>query len=222
MKALKFLGIALLACGLMFTSCKKDDKTANNGNNDQTENPGDGGQTTPDGTTIKFNGTSWTAAAIEAIDFTAESYLTLYIEKTAGCSSQYSDIFVQGFLESVPVTNATYQSTSGDIMNYRDPNYIYTDEDGILGDAGGTYWGWNTVQSSFVENVTAVDLNALTMSANFTANVFDIVDYIAAGGAIPSNLYPLEGTLKNASWSWRATKAVDAKTMSAQVVARVK
>lgn len=221
MKALKFLGIALLACGLMFTSCKKDDKTANN-NSDQNENPGGGGQTTPDGTTIKFNGTTWTAAAVEAVDHSDESYLTMYIEKTAGCSSQYSDVFVQGFLESVVVSNGTYQSTGGDIMNYRDPNYIYTDEDGVLGDAGGQYWGWNTVSSSFIENVTAIDLNALTMSANFTANVFDIVDYIAAGGAVPSTLYPFEGNLKNAHWNWATTKAADTKKMSAQLVARVK
>ena len=32
MKALKFLGIALLACGLMFTSCKKDNPQPSNNN----------------------------------------------------------------------------------------------------------------------------------------------------------------------------------------------
>ena len=49
MKALKFLGIALLACTMMCVSCKKDEPKPDD---NTTDNPGGGGQTTPDGTTI--------------------------------------------------------------------------------------------------------------------------------------------------------------------------
>ena len=211
MKALKFLGIALLACGLMFTSCKKDDKTADNNNN--SENPGGGGgQTTPDGATITFNGTTWTAAAVQAVDYTDDGYVTLYMEKTAGCSSQYNDVFMQGFLESTVVANATYESTGGDIMNYRDPNFTYTDNDNVLGQgAGQTYWGWSVNPSTFVENITAVDLNALTMSGNFSEQIYALEDYVAAGGQVPSNTLPCTGTLKNMTWTWKSTKAADTK-----------
>lgn len=231
MKALKFLGIALLACGMMFTSCKKDDTTANNNNNSgQSENPGGGGgtnpgggggQTTPDGTTITFNGSTWTAANLGAVDHTSDNYLTFIIEKTSGCSSQATDTYLQGFMESVVIADATYESTEGDCMSYYDPSYIYTDNDGVLGDAGGQYWGWNAYKQSFVENVTAVDLNALTMSANFTEDVFDIVDYINAGG-LPDNMYQLKGTMTNAHWTWVSSKAADSKKMSAQLIERVK
>ena len=106
-------------------------------------------------------------------------------------------------------------------MSYYDPSYIWTDEDGVLGTAGGQYWGWNAYKNSFVETITAVDLNALTMSATFTEDVFDIVDYINAGG-LPENLYQLKGNMKNANWSWVSKKAADSKKMSAQLVERVK
>lgn len=222
MKALRFLGIALLACGMMFTSCKKDDTTANNNNNSgQSENPGGGGgtnpgggggQTTPDGATITFNGTTWTAAAVNAVDHSDEGYLTLYVEKTAGCSQQYNDVFMLGFLESTPVSDATYQSTNGDLMNYRDPNFTYTDNDNALGQgAGQTFWGWSVATSTFVENVTAIDLNAQTMSGNFSEQIYSLEDYVAAGLQVPSNTYPCTGTLKNMTWTWTSKKAADTK-----------
>ncbi len=230
MKALRFLGIALLACSMMFVSCKKDDTNQNNSNN-QSENPGGnggnggngggGGQTTPDGTTITFNGATWVAANLLAADHTEDNYVTFLIEKTENCSSQQSDTWLQGFMESVVCENATYESTTGDCMSYYDPSYIYTDNDGVIGDAGGQYWGWNAYKQSFVETITAVDLNALTMSATFTEDVFDIVDYINAGG-LPDNLYQLKGTLNNAHWLWMSSKANTTKKMSANLVERVK
>ena len=226
MKALKFLGIILLAGTMMCVSCKKDEPKPDD---NTTENPGGGdnpggggGQTTSDGVTIAFNGTSWLAANMEAVDHTDQNYLTLYVEKTTGCSGDYSDIFLNGFMESVVCENETYESTSGDVMNYRDPNYIYTDNDGVLGDAGGQYWGWNVNPSTFVETITAVDLNALTMSATFSEEIFDIADYIAAGGSVPSNTITLNGTMQNASWAWASKKAADSKKMSANLVERVK
>ena len=223
MKALKFLGIALIACGLMFTSCKKDNNTTTN-NNNQSETPGGGGgggTTEPDGLKITFNGANWMAADIQAVDHSDENYLYLKIEKTAGCSAQASDTYLTGFMESVVCENETYESTEGDCLSYYDPSYIYTDNDGVLGDAGGQYWGWNAYKPSFKETITAVDLNALTMSATFTEDIFDIADYIAAGG-VPENMYTMNGTMKNASWSWMSSKANTTKKMSANLVERVK
>lgn len=224
MKALKFLGIILLAGTMMCVSCKKDNPkpsdntTENPGGGD---NPGGGGTTEPDGLKITFNGANWMAADIQAVDHSDENYLTLIIEKTAGCSSQQSDTYLQGFMESVVCENATYESTTGDCLSYYDPSYIYTDNDGILGNAGAQYWGWNAYKQSFVETITAIDLNALTMSATFTEDIFDIVDYINAGG-LPDNMYQLTGTMKNASWAWASTKAMDSKKMSANLIERVR
>lgn len=217
MKALKFLGIALLACGLMFTSCKKDNPKPTDNTSETPggggETPGGGGGETPaNGATISFNGGSWVAANVEGVDRTSDDYITFYIEKTSGCSNNQSDVFLQGFLESVVCSNATYESTGGDVMHYRDPNFTYTDNDNALGQgAGQVFWGWSVATSTFVENITAVDLNALTMSGNFSEQVYSLEDYVANGLQVPSNTYPCTGTLNNMSWSWVSKKAADTK-----------
>ena len=69
-------------------------------------------------------------------------------------ASSQEDIYTNGFLECVPVSGATYESTGGDIMHYRDPNYTFTDDQGLLGDPGTTYWGYNTLSNTFLENIT--------------------------------------------------------------------
>ena len=186
----KVMGVALLACSMIMVSCKKDE------NGDEPENP------TQSSFTFNFNNQNRTVTEFLADDHTDEGYLTVYGYETASQNS----CFVQGFLEATVIANGTYQSTGGDIMQFRDPSYTYTDDQGILGDAGDVYWGWNTVQSSFIENVTAVDLNALTMSANWTAKVFAIEDYIAAGGSTPNNLIDFTGNINNMAWTWKTAK----------------
>lgn len=182
----KLMAVAMIAVSLpTFTACSDNDDP------DNPDNP------TQSSFTFNFNNEERTVTDFQAVDHTDEGYLTVFGYETSAQNS----CFVQGFLESTVVSGATSQSTGGDIMNYRDPSYTYTDNDGVLGDAGDTYWGWNTVPSSFVENVTAIDLNALTMSANWTAQVFAIEDYIAGGGT-PSNLIDFTGNINNMAWTW--------------------
>lgn len=223
MKALKFLGIALLACGLMFTSCKKDNPEPTD---NTSETPG-GGETSGGGETptnvakINFTGdnTTWNAHKVVAVDKTAQSYLPIYFYKTA---DEDNGIHVSGFLESV-VGSYTY-ATTYDLMYYTDPNFNYTDETGELGVAlgeedpqpGDVYSGWLTISGgdNFVENITAIDLNALTMSATFTQKIVKTADVVAAGYQVPSTKYDLNGTLTNASWEWAQAKDVPSKKAS--------
>ena len=130
MKTLKFLGIALLACGLMFTSCKKDNPQPDN-NDNTTDNPGGGGGTTPtNGATIAFDGdnTTWNANSIVAVDHSDQNYLYMQIYKTANAEE---GVYVSGYLES-EVGSYTYANTY-DLMYYTDPNFNYTDQTGELG-----------------------------------------------------------------------------------------
>ena len=49
MKALRFLGIALLACSMMFVSCKKDKPQPDNSTSQQQQGGQGGGGDTPGG-----------------------------------------------------------------------------------------------------------------------------------------------------------------------------
>ena len=221
MKALKFLGIALLACGLMFTSCKKDNpKPSDNNSSSNSETPG-GGETPTNGAKINFTGdnTTWNANNIVAADHTSQNYLYMAFYKTADGENGVS---VSGYLESV-VGSYTY-ATTYDLMYYSDPNFTYTDETGELGVAlgeddpqpGDVYSGWLTISGgdNFVENITAIDLNALTMSATFTQKIVKTADVVAAGYQVPSTKYDLNGTLTNASWQWAQAKDMPSKKVS--------
>ena len=154
---------------------------------------------------ITFNGTSWVAANAIAQDHTDANYLTIYFFKVA---SSQEDIYANGFLESVPVSNATYESTEGDIMNYRDPNHTWYDEDNLLGQGQVTYWGYNTLSNTFLENITAVDLNKLTISGNWSAEVGEVSEYATTGNW--TTTYPFTGKLTNAEWAWSG-KGMDVK-----------
>ena len=220
MKALRFLGIALLACSMMFVSCKKDNpKPDNSTSQNETpggnDNPGGGGETPGGGevpicgVTIKLDGTAWNAANMVAVDHTNQSYIAPYFFKTENSTE---DVYVRGFMESV-VGEFTYQTTN-DIMYYTDPNFTYTDETGEYGSAmgatdpqpGDVYSGWVSI-TDFTENITAVDLNALTMSATFSESLATAADIVAAGYQVPANLHTLEGILDGAHWTWASTKS---------------
>lgn len=249
-KVLSVLCMALLAGGMIFTSCTKqftitvEANPANAGTvtgggtfNDQattvltaTPNAGyqfvkwqDGNTQNPrtitvsanetytaifeaipqNETKITFNGTSWVAANAIGIDKTAENWIYFYFFKVA---NSQENPYCEGALESVPVTNATNESTGGDNMNYRDPDYTYYDETGVLGQGEGvTFWGWNAINSTFVENITAVDLNALTISGDWSVQVGDVATYAETGDW--GTLKPFTGKMTNATWTMQqATK----------------
>lgn len=182
----KVMGVALLACSMIMVSCKKDDENS-----------------TESKMSVKHGTTAFDAASVMAVDYTAEGYITLYGFKNASAGD--NDIFVQGYLESTVIANATYESTGGDIMNYRDPNITFTDTENLLGQgAGGTYWGILTVPSTFIENITAVDLNALTMSGNWSAKTVLTEDYAENGASFNglTQMTDFTGDMVNMTWTW--------------------
>lgn len=157
-------------------------------------------------TKINFNGASWNAANAIGGDHTDENYITFYFYKVA---NNDNDVYCQGFLESVPVSGATYESTGGDIMHYRDPNFTFVDADNVLGQgAGAEFWGWNSLSSTFQENITAVDLNQLSISGDWSVEVGKVETYANTGDW--GTTYPFTGVMTNATWTWGG-KAADKK-----------
>lgn len=171
-------------------------------------------------TKITFNGNSWNAANQLGYDYTSDGYITFVIFKTA---NDANDIYLQGFLESTPCQGATYESTSGDYFKYYDANNTWVDEDGALGQgAGAEFYRYNAVAETFVENINAVDLNALTINATWSEDIFDIANYVANGGDY-GQTWPLTGEMNNSTWTWQTSKsAATAKAKKGTVISRVK
>lgn len=175
-----------------------------------------------DGTTISFQGNSWQAANAVGFDHSDENYITFYFYKTANSDN---DISVRGFLQTT-VGQYDYQTSQGDYFKYIDPNSTWTDEQGLVGDAGNTYYRWQSYEevfhtSTFVENVTAVDLNNKKFSATWSEDIFDVEDYAVNGENATPHL--LSGVLKNTSWEWgQSSKSNTAKTKVAKKLALVR
>jgi|GEM_PF-1395210 hypothetical protein len=160
---------------------------------------------TGNGTIISFQGNSWQAANMWGYDYSSEGYVTYVIFKTA---NDQNDIYLQGYLETTP-GSYDYAGTY-DYFKYRDASQTWTDEYGLIGDAGTTYYRWTPNPQSFVENVTAIDLNNKSITATWSEDLFDIEQY-AQLGDVPSTVYPLTGVMQNATWTWQSTSKSKAK-----------
>ena len=164
---------------------------------------------------VTFENASWVAANAVGIDYTSDNYITFYFFKVANSTD---DIYCNGFLECVPVSGATYESTGGDIMHYRDPNHIFVDDEGLIGNPGTAYWGYNSLSNTFVENITAVDLNALTISGNWAVEVGEVAEYAQTGQWTTTHNFT--GKLTNATWTMEqpsgkaSTKRVKTNTLA--------
>lgn len=167
-----------------------------------------------DGATVSFQGNTWIAASIGAFDFSSDGYLTFYIFKTA---NDQNDVYLRGWLENTP-GNYNFDST-GDYFLMCDNNNLWIDEDGIIGDSGSSYYHWQVDKSTFVEHITAVDLNNKTINATWSEDMFSIEDYVENGGT-PTQFYPLSCQMVNATWTWQsASKNADRKGFAPKFVA---
>ena len=162
--------------------------------------------------TITFNGSSWNAAATNFIDYTSNGYMTIYAYKNnADAGSQYpsNDVMVYGFLEST-TGSYTHTSSGGDLMKYFDPNDLYVVNSTIILSnndtiTAGSYYRYFPLSSTFTETVTAIDLNARTMSATWSEQLSDLEQYINNNGASYGTTRTLSGTLSNYHWSWSSS-----------------
>lgn len=156
---------------------------------------------------VTFQGNTWKAANMIGIDYSSDGYLAYYMFKTA---NSQQDVHVLGFFQPTAGTY-NYETSQGDYMTLRDPNFTYYDEDGSLDQNGqvATYWGWIYVPNTLSENITAIDLNATTISATWSNDLTDIETYDQTGSYGTS--HTLSGVMTNASWDWYTGKDLNAK-----------
>ena len=168
------------------------------------------------GVTISFNGSTWTAAQVNAYDYSADGYLTFSLFKTA---NSRDDIYMVGFLETV-VGSYNYESSQGDYFKYYDPNNTYYDEAGELSEDGQSYlyYNWTPESTTFVENITAIDLNNRTISATFSEDLYQLSDYVQG----IDQYYTLNGTMNNATWTWVQDSKSAVKKSNSKAIARVR
>lgn len=166
------------------------------------------------GVTISFNGSTWTAAQVNAYDYSADGYLTFVFFKTA---NSQDDIYMQGWLEST-VGSYDYNSTQ-DYFKYYDVNNTYYDETGELGQGEGvTFYNWTPEPTTFVENITAIDLNNKSISATFSEDLYQLSDYVQG----IDQYYTLNGTMNNATWTWLQDSKSAAKKSNSKAITRVR
>lgn len=174
-----------------------------------------GGGTSSGTYRITFNSSSWNAAATRFVNYTSDGYITVFAWKNASDASlgmnPANDVLVYGWLES-STGSYTYSNTY-DYMNYRDPNQavvvpntvILSNNDTI---EEGTYYRYFANPTTFTENITAIDLNSLTISATWSEQIFDIEQYINNNGTSYGTMYNLSGTLSNYHFTLSSSKSV--------------
>ncbi len=138
-KVFQLMGIAVLACG-MFTSCFGDDEEVK------------------DGIKVTFDDNSWDATTILGADLSTV-YSAVYLDayKNADKINQPS---VNGFVPSAP-GQTTFNPGTKDEMPFV---FWYRENDNDVDEDGDENWQ----PQNFTENITAIDLTALTLSGEAT------------------------------------------------------
>ena len=172
----KFLGLAVLACGMM-VACGND--TPEEGNDTTPVNPNPPAPQE----SYKINYLSeWEVGATAWLDHTDENYLTIYAWKSADdamVTQGFSDVLIYGFMESVP-GESDYTASAGDCMNLTDPTSTFYYEGDDNNEAGNYYkYTTATTKSTFVENVTSFDANTMRYTATWAEQYMDVEAYLA-------------------------------------------
>ena len=189
-KFFKLMGIALLASGMMFASCGKDDDNNggnNNGGNNNGGNNGGNTETPTAGTvTVKFGSDTWTPSVAEISTRYAESYgIGEYVFFKVAQQYPFADLLIS-------VTPGNYSYTAEEYTEYEGTDSAYM----------GYYWGdqtyslyaigyaeqWSTTYNnnlyfdwapkSATLNVTAFDLNSLKATWKLTAEMYDNYNWL--------------------------------------------
>ena len=152
------------------------------------------------GVKVDFGTESWTATSCLGDDYSEYGLLGF------GAFKNYENAnapFIQGYFRST-VGSATH--ASGDynyFFYYENENDFMTDTDGSLsGQAGAQLPNWQP--GSQTQQVTAIDLNACTISGNVHGNSFYLPDYVNN----VETTRELNITVNNAQWEWAEGKSM--------------
>ena len=175
MKALRFLGIILLACTMMCVSCKKDNPKPDD---NTTENPGGGGenpgggggQTVTEKITVTFDGETWEPGFIN------QNYYYPY----DGADYNIFDLWIEegNYLPSTDGTIALAANADQPYrMNYyKETGYNLNTSDGGTIQVGD--WSWLGSNYNNPKTVTNMAFDATTLVASYkvVAPLIDVYD----------------------------------------------
>lgn len=168
MKALRFLGIILLACTMMCVSCKKDEPKPDD---NTTENPGGGGgQTVTEKITVTFDGETWEPGFIN------QNYYYPY----DGADYNIFDLWIEegNYLPSTDGTIALAANADQPYrMNYyKETGYNLNTSDGGTIQVGD--WSWLGSNYNNPKTVTNMAFDATTLVASYkvVAPLIDVYD----------------------------------------------
>lgn len=156
----KLMGIALLASSMILVSCKKDEENNENNNNNE--------PTVTNGIKVTFGDANWTAADILGEEYA--SYGLLEIGAFVNYESSTTP-YVQGYLP-----NSVRSTTHVAQQDYYYMFY-YENDDDVTVQGENEYPNWQP-SAGFEENVTALDMNAMTISATAQGTMFYLPDYM--------------------------------------------
>ena len=183
----KLMGIALIASS-MFVACGGEEKP-------QEDN-------TPK-CTITWNGESWDATASIFLRQNQmgpfQDYFAFFVFKTASDANAIkSGQAATNDYVSGTMPNTVSALTAEDQINYVDVDDIYS-YGGDQYNPAGNYLRWNIISTT--GNVTAYDATAMTVSANFSSEFFDLEVYEQNGGQIPTTgNRTMTGKMVNYHW----------------------
>ena len=128
--------------------------------------------------------------------------MTVYLWQSAedeGAQQPSHGIMIKGWFVASNGTD-TYDAEGNCVANFFDPAFLWTaDQDytdlGIT--AGNSYFRYQCYKQSFTETVTAIDLNAGTITATWDEDMFDIEQYAQNNGQSLGNLEHLSADIKN-------------------------
>lgn len=147
----KIMGLALMACTLTVACGDKNEDTT----------------TVAEGINVTFDGDSWTAAVNDCAYLSQYGAITFDGAEVDGQYPKFSEGFYATEVGSVTETASNGQFTSTNThawVEYYEDSYLYDNQ-------GNNYGDWWAEQAT--TNIVAVDLTALTVSAEMNGTMFD-------------------------------------------------
>lgn len=197
----RILGVVLVASCMILASCKKDDPENNNNNNNNNtptnqdpNNGGNGGNTDPNppvggASTVTFNGSTWNVAELYC-GYAGDDFVLMPLKSASSVDEN----------NYMVINDASAQIYAGDAVGtYPECLAAYTLNDDDYVDMGGDlyphYMGLSQLGSGVDVNITAINLEGLTISATATGSMSDLTDenYAAVDFAMTLNNASFEG-----------------------------
>lgn len=187
-KTFKLFAIAIAACSL-FVACGDDEETP----------------AVVNGIEVNFDGNKWTAQDILGVNF-SEGYNLVQLGIFKDYDNEETAPSATGY---IPSKIATVVHNTGDYYFFF---YQENDNDFTVME-GETYPNWQP--DAFREEVTAIDLTALTVSSNCTGTMWNIPEALNAPEGTPVADLPHKDmtiTMNNATWEEGEAKGKAIKT----------